>query len=380
MSGNPYQAPSSVNEDEVGSQLLDANLSLEFEADWSTAGFRLRRQRPWHRLTDFAMFFVIAVWLLALFGGIFLGFRSFNFGCATLPLLCSLVILWVGNLSRRHGGEFRRKCGGLAGHVQGRIDGVWLSFAGPHINYAARIRDPSKLLRGRVGSDLTLPGIPSALPLLNSDLRSADTASDEPIEEIEPPALLRRLPDWDQDAIVAEGRLRGKDLRRLNVHWYWCAFGISLTVIGLGLAGMAACRYSLLPHWVKNPPAHYGLSYEERSAVSGVAWWGIIGAVCLLIAAVYLFKLFRSYGNYAVAVSDSQVSISNDKYAMSHHGESLGHFRWIEQGLVVVDRNNFTKFLLPRRWFTEAEQQQIAEWYSREVTGLEHDYYLGPNV
>ena len=376
---NPYRAPAESSDQEGNgkSQKSASDLVqvIDFESDWSAQGLQIRRRSVWHRIGDVGLilivFLMVGCWML--------GRTTFGLFCVLVPVGCFCALLYSLGRRVRSGAAFARKHPALAGPIHGQIFGNVLRVRGPGLEVISRVPDTIYPMMSAKGGLVRLPGVDEALPVMAQDVVQVRSLPGEHTEA-KKKRLLDYLPLASAPHFVVSGELHGTDFCNQNCRWRWFLVASTASVFGLlGLVWVGS-RYSQLPPWVLDPPGHYHPTAADSGMI--VKLWVLgAGAVLLLsVGAWFLFKAFRSFGEYTALLSREMIAISTPRAVFAYREQSLTHFQWTEQGIVIRDCRGQVLFILPRRWFDATESRQAAAWFQQIPSPSRRTYYLLPRV
>ncbi len=395
---NPYQAPPSIATDAAAPRMRESEsvLGIEFESDWSIEGIRYRRRSDWHGPADVGFLLLTATWILLIVVAAMNLYDSAGMLCLLTPIWILAGVLWISNLIFRHAGTFTKSCRGLSGPIRGQVDAGYIRIAGPAMCFAARTQDCTQSSWTPRGAAFRPPLITELLPVIESDIRKTWTTHSysSASEHGHPEELLNRLLEFsdsqaDGDRVIVGGLLRGTDLRGQGCWWIWQIAGVSLTAIGLSGLCWGGYQFWNLPPWVLHPPRHYIPSDADTNAL------GVIIVVCAVSAALLCAGVWKwtrtvaTIGKFQVAWTPGMIAISNEKVAIGYYGDALWHFTWTERGIAVRDPSRRVTFMIPARWFDDADRAKVASWLtsrsversaSNKPSTLNREYYVGPKV
>jgi hypothetical protein len=291
-----------------------------------------------------------------------------------------VAMFWLGNLVHRFGSTFKSKCPGLATKVRGRISDGMVVIHGPAVSVVTPIKacaicevTPSSAL-------VHFPGVTESLPVVREDIQrhwtqeSVRTESRDSLER-----MFHALPNRDE-AIQVSGRLLGRDFRGLSCWRSWLAICSGSGLIALSIVGWIIYRIANLPRWVLNPPDHYHLSLDERSSIALLAFLAIGAIVIGLVSAWYAAQMFGAFGSYTALISPGTIAVAHKSGLYAYRGESLQHFQWMEQGLVVFSKPGEAVMLIPATWFDDPAREQTRGWFARSADVPKPSLYIQPRV
>lgn len=373
---NPYRSPPELGEstDESVRDNGEGSLAIEFESDWSQQGLRERRRSDWHRFADIGL---VSVATLAV-GSLMLGGAAMGMFCLLMPVSVLLGVLWLSGWQVRSGSSFARRYPALAGPVKGTIEGTLLRVRGPALELVTRGGESVYPMISARGGLLRMPGIDESVPVLEQDVHRTWRVAKETPQNAG--RLIDHLSIQEQPHVFVTGEVSGVDFRGLRCRGQWIAVASLSLVLGAGGFLWAGFRFSQLPEWVVNPPGHYQLTSGEEASLAKLWVLGAGAALLVAVGSWYLFKAFRNFGSFAAAISPEMIGIVTSRAVYGYQHDSLSHFRWEEQGIVVRDARGQTLFVVPARWFDKTQAEQVAKWYAREPSPRQRTYYITPKV
>lgn len=378
MTENPYQSPAATNANEISSsndKLADA---IEFESDWSLPGLRRRRAKESHRLYDTT----VAVTLVLFVASLVLH-RLHRYGglaCIFGLLFLVVTILWLGNVVHRLGSTFKLNYPGLAAKVSGRISDGMVVIHGPDVSLVTLVEACPVCDVAASSALVHFPGMTESLPINGEDIQRHWTQTPVPTDSHDSIERMFQALSHRGDSIQVSGRLLGSDFRGLNCWRSWLMVCSTCGLIALSILGWIVYQIASMPRWVLNPPDHYHLSQAESSSLALLAFLAV-GAVAIgLTGAWHAARMLGSFGEFTALISPNTIAVARKGGLYAYRGESLQHFQWMKQGLVVFSRPGNAVMLIPTSWFDLQSREQAQRWFSRSVVVPKPSRYIQPTI
>lgn len=383
MSINPYEPPSELPSESEPEQkpiheISTDHVGYEFAADWGPAGIKNRLVNPSKPSNSLGIFFAGLTLLILILS---LGPLKELAGIACPLLFIWLLVFIAWLIPKLQWMSSTPNLYGFSGNVRGEITTSHLLVKGPTEAILSRRPVPHPFIF-RSTPQVYLPFVSKMIPLLPEDIVRPITkleASDEknPIESLKRWCNLSN----NENEIEVRDELQGTDLKKTSYRFQWI---IASVVVG---SIFALCLLAGLVSVLQfvGVDLFYFVSGTSRSRLDEPIAIGITGFIVAVFTG-FLTKsladrIWGSHGRFAAHLSKSTVIIQSDdaQRCYAFQGESLGHFNVTPLGVEIIDQKYNLVFLLPSRWFSEEELNQILQWQSEWPT-LERNTYFGPRI
>ena len=381
MSINPYEPPSeppSESDPTVVHEISADHIGYEFAADWGPDGIRHRLVGRAKRESPMGVLFAgVTVLIIFLIFSPIRGLAAL--ACPLMFVWFVMLIAWV--LPQLFSRSPPSNLYGFSGAVRGEITTTHLLVRGPFAAILSRRPVPHPFIF-RSNPQVYLPFFSKMIPLLTEDLIRPITRG-QASDETKPIETLKRWCDLpkDQLEIRIDETLRGTDLAKTAYRIRWI---VALIVVGTIFTLVAVFGILIL---LKVLGLNFMRLFEADIAMSreGVA---AVGCLVIMITVISGFltkslmdKVWGPHGRFQALVCESTFIIYSEQLQRCYafQGESLGHFNVTQRGVEVKDLKSKLAFLLPSKWFTNEELDQIQKWQST-WSKPERDTYFGPQI